>query len=387
MNTFEPAALLDCVDERGHLVPRLLSDLVAVASENPPGREYASCVAALEAAAEGLGLAHERIAIDGEPPRTALRTSIGERGPVLYLHGHYDVVPAYAPDQFIPRIEGDALFGRGSSDMKSGLVAMLLAADALARSGAPLKGRLSLLFVPDEETGGAGGSARLAASGALGRDGVGMILPEPTSGRIWNASRGALSIEVVVRGRASHVGLMRHGTNAVERAMPLLDRLFALKRELDARGSILLVGGRVDAGSNFNVVPDACRFTIDRRTNADEDFEAEKVYLLELVRGLLEARDEVTVFQEGRSSTTPVDQPLGRALSEAIGQVTGEPPVVETCPGLLETRFYAQRGVPAYAYGPGILAVSHGPDEFVKISRIVECAKIYALTAARLLAA
>jgi succinyl-diaminopimelate desuccinylase len=55
------------------------------------------------------------------------------------------------------------------------------------------------------------------------------------------------------------------------------------------------------------------------------------------------------------------------------------------CPGLLETRFYAERGVPALAYGPGLLAVSHGPREFVKISRMVECAKIYALTAARML--
>src|SRR5262249_29378920 len=155
-----------------------------------PGHEYAPCVAALEAAAGGFGLAHERVAIDGESPRTALRTSIGERGPVLYLHGHYDVVPAYTRDQFTPRIEGAALFAPGSSDMKSGLVAMLLAADALARIGAPLNGRLSLLFVPDEETGGACGSARLAASGELGRDGIGMILPEPTSGRIWNASRG-----------------------------------------------------------------------------------------------------------------------------------------------------------------------------------------------------
>ena len=65
--------------------------------------------------------------------------------------------------------------------------------------------------------------------------------------------------------------------------------------------------------------------------------------------------------------------------------MTGEPPTFETCPGLLETRFYAERGVPALAYGPGILAVSHGPQEFVRISRMVECAKIYALTAMQLL--
>jgi len=66
--------------------------------------------------------------------------------------------------------------------------------------------------------------------------------------------------------------------------------------------------------------------------------------------------------------------------------VTGERPSFEVCPGLLESRFYAERGIPAFAYGPGILAVSHGPHEFVRISRMIECAKIYALTAADILA-
>jgi succinyl-diaminopimelate desuccinylase len=76
---------------------------------------------------------------------------------------------------------------------------------------------------------------------------------------------------------------------------------------------------------------------------------------------------------------------VGRVLGDAIQAVTGEPPAFEPCPGLLETRFYAARGVPAFAYGPGILAVSHGPKEFVKLTRVAECAEIYALCAARLL--
>ena len=131
--------------------------------------------------------------------------------------------------------------------------------------------------MPDEETGGALGTGALAAAGLLADDTVGMLLPEPTSGVVWNANRGAITLEVTVRGRAAHVALQHQGTNAVERALPLLARLFDVKRELDARGgSILLVGGRVDAGSNFNVVPAECRFTIDRRTDPGEDFDAEK---------------------------------------------------------------------------------------------------------------
>ena len=79
---------------------------------------------------------------------------------------------------------------------------------------------------------------------------------------------------------------------------------------------------------------------------------------------------------------TPAGDPLGVVLSGHIASVTGRDPAFEMCPGLLETRFYAAHGVPAFAYGPGLLTVSHGPNEFVPIRNIVRCAEIYALTAA-----
>ena len=66
--------------------------------------------------------------------------------------------------------------------------------------------------------------------------------------------------------------------------------------------------------------------------------------------------------------------------------MTGRTPKFEMCPGLLEVRFYAERGMPAYAYGPGLLAVAHGPKEFVHVDRLVDCAAIYARTAATVLA-
>ena len=369
---------------------QLLAALVAVPTENPPATGYRPCVELLVSTLARLGLPYETISIPSPPdaPRTAIRAWLGTGTPVLYFHGHYDVVPAASPSQFAPRVEGDTLFGRGSSDMKSGLVSMLYAARALQTAGVGLNGRLELLFVPDEETGGAYGSGALASAGRLGTDGIGMLLPEPTSGVVWNANRGAMTLEISVKGRAAHVGLQHQGINAVERAVPILSSLFELKRELDARGgSVLLVGGRVEAGTNFNTVPASCRFTVDRRTDPLEDFDAEKRRLLAIVEqaraGGLEI--EVRTIQEGRSALTPPDAPLSRALAESVAAITGETPAFEPCPGLLEIRFYVERGVPALAYGPGVLAVSHGPQEFVKISRMVECAKIYALTAARML--
>jgi acetylornithine deacetylase/succinyl-diaminopimelate desuccinylase-like protein len=94
----------------------------------------------------------------------------------------------------------------------------------------------------------------------------------------------------------------------------------------------------------------------------------------------------IEILQHELAAATSADNPLGRILSRHITAVTGREPCFELCPGLLETRFYAARGIPAYAYGPGLLTVSHGPNEFVPVRNIVQCALIYALTAAELLA-
>jgi succinyl-diaminopimelate desuccinylase len=89
----------------------------------------------------------------------------------------------------------------------------------------------------------------------------------------------------------------------------------------------------------------------------------------------------------GRGSSAGVseDSQLGRALAASIEDVTGKPARFEMCPGLLEIRFYAEKAVPAFAYGPGLLSVSHGPDEYIRLSDIEASTAVYALTAARFL--
>ena len=221
----------------------------------------------------------------------------------------------------------------------------------------------------------------LVRRGLLGRDGIGMLTPEPTGGVVWNANRGAFTVRVTARGKSAHVGRQHEGVNAFERTVPLLDELMALKRQVESSGdSILMMGGRVDGGTNFNAVPEAFRFTIDRRISPDEDLDVEKARLLSVLKNV-----EVDVLQEGRSCRVPEDGPVAVALSRSIAEITGQAAKFEMCPGLLEIRFYAERGIPAFAYGPGLLTVSHGPNEFVPTDRIVDCAAVYAQTAARLL--
>ncbi len=91
------------------------------------------------------------------------------------------------------------------------------------------------------------------------------------------------------------------------------------------------------------------------------------------------------VLQEGYSSGVQEDHPVALTLAETIEAVTGKRPAFEMCPGILETRWYARKGIPAFAYGPGLLEVSHGPHESIEIERIYQHTLVYALAATRLL--
>jgi succinyl-diaminopimelate desuccinylase len=396
--------LLDAVDALQSEMVDFTRELVAIPSENPPGNEYARCAGAIAQKLNDLGFDPRVIEVPaprlGESPGYCVTASHGEGERVLYFHGHYDVVPHSVEGQFDPVIQHSNLLGRGSSDMKSGLASMIFAVQALRRARAPLNGRIELVIVPDEETGGERGSEWLSRAADFGQGGIGMMTAEPTSGVVWNANRGAISLRVTVKGKPAHVGLSCQGVNAFERMLVIARELEKLKAEIEqrettfpvrpraARKSILMMGGECRGGSNFNLVPENCSFTVDRRINPEEDAATEKRRLLEIFDRLRsEGIDhEVEILQEGSSSGLPEEHPFARTLAQAVEAVTGKPPAFEMCPGLLETRFYAGLGIPALAYGPGILAVSHGPNEFVPIRNIRDCAAVYALVAQAMLA-
>ena len=397
-------ALLEWLQQREDEMAALLAELVAIPTENPPGKNYRACADLLENRLKQAGLECERLEVSGAKEGTVevpvcLVAGYGRGERVLYFHGHYDVVPAQSPEQFQPVRKEHFLFGRGSCDMKGGIVAMIYAILALKECGAELGGSTALMLVPDEETGGERGSAWLAGQGRLGRNGIGMLLAEPTSGVVWSANRGAISLRVRVLGKSAHVGLQHQGENAFERMYEVVTRLQELKQEVEQRAttfnigadqtlqSILLLGGQSGGGTNFNVVPEECWFTVDRRINPEESLAEEKDRLI----GVLEScrREGIPlaweILQEGQSSAYREEERLGVALARSVRVVTGDAPRFEICPGLLEVRFYAAQGVPAYAYGPGLLSVAHGPSEYIDLRKIIDCAAIYALTALDLL--
>lgn len=373
------------------------SELIRIPSENPPGNAYSQCGKLIAHWLRDLGLTVHTI--DPSAGAPCVIGTWGGEGRALYFSGHYDVVPAQAQSQFKPVVRKANLHGRGAADMKGGIAAMASAIRALEACGFEPKGRIISVSVPDEETSGPRGTVALAKARLLERDAIGMLTMEPTSGVVWNANRGVISVRVTVRGKPAHVGLHFRGINAFNGMLDVAGRLRALSEKVSerltafsispepARRSVMLLGGEITGGHSFNVVPERVSFTVDRRTNPEEDFEVERKQLLDVVN---EARSRgidchVDILQEGRAGATPPEGELGQALSASIRHVTRKSARFELCPGVLETRHYAALGIPALAYGPGLLSVAHGPHEFVSVQKLVQCAEVYALTAAALL--
>jgi succinyl-diaminopimelate desuccinylase len=372
---------------------------VRVPTENPPGRELARCAEVLRDAMERLGCSPGVIEL---PPTRMLegpavvRGEVGGGAGLVYCHGHFDVVPAQRPAQFEPQRRDGRIIGRGTADMKGGLVSMLYGAVAARELGLLDDLRIVLHFVCDEETGSTAGSGHLRAAGLIDPGALAMLTAEPTGGVIWHACRGAITLRVRTTGREAHVGYVHQGVNAFEHMIRIAEPLTALSHELlakrtsfpvesdEAAGSMLVVGGQAGAGAGFNAVPGSAWFSLDRRFNPEEDLDSELARLTDLIHqtaATAGANVEVEVLQAQPSGSTEDTQPAARTLARCVEVVEGAPPRLELCPGVLDTRWYSQLGIPAFAYGGGRLDISHGPDEYIDEAAMRRCAAVYALFA------
>ena len=150
----------------------------------------------------------------------------------------------------------------------------------------------------------------------------------------------------------------------------------------------MLVGGVSGGGTNFNIVPAEFSFTVDRRPNPEEDYGEAKRELLDLLASSRERGVDLDweVLQDAPSAMAPAASDFVQVVAGAVTAVTGTTPTVTCCPGVLETRVYDQLGIPAVAFGPGLIERMHGPDEDVPIANLVDAAAIYAEVAGALAA-
>ena len=391
-------------------IAEFTSSLIRIPTVNPPGKNYEKCTRIIGEKLTELGIDWNEIrvpekrltelALKGEGlPRPSIVGSFGKGEKELHFHGHYDVVPAIDDKQFQPHISKGRLYGRGAADMKGGLAVILFALQALKECDVSLNGTVSFSITPDEETGGLAGLKYLLDEGYISRNLIGVMDPEPSSGDIINGSRGALSFDVIVKGRASHVMTDSLGVNAFENMVEVADAFLELKKQVEQRKtrhpvtppgsdhSILLVGGVCGGGTNFNIVPDTVYFTVDRRFNLEENPTEVQREIHEVIAALQEKGLEIEtrIFQQGNASFTSQEEPICTTLMKVVEQVTGHRPDVSICPGLLETRFFVELGIPAVIYGPGLLEEAHGPNESVQVDNVIDCTRIYASTALKLL--
>jgi acetylornithine deacetylase/succinyl-diaminopimelate desuccinylase-like protein len=356
----------------------------------------------LREALDRLGFSPELIAV---APAASLEGPVVVRGTVgrgtglVYYHGHFDVVPAQSRSQFEPKRREGKIVGRGTADMKGGLVAMLYGAAAAGELGLLGDRRIVFHFVCDEETGSTTGSGHLRAGDLIDRGALAMLTAEPTGGVIWHASRGAITLRVRTSGREAHVGYVHEGINAFEHMIRIAEPLAALSHELlvkrtsfpveseEAAGSMLVVGGQAGAGAGFNVVPGSAWFSVDRRFNPEEELDEELARLtgtIEAAASAAGADVEIEVLQAQPSGSTDQEHPAALTLARCVEAVEGSGASFRLCPGVLDTRWYSQLGIPAFAYGGGRLEISHGPDEYIDEAAMRRCAAVYAMFAAQI---
>ena len=328
-----------------------------------------------------------------------MRGTLGSGSELVYCHGHFDVVPAQSSSQFEPERRDGKIIGRGTADMKGGLVSMIYGAAAACELGLLDDRRIVLHLVCDEETGSTAGSGHLREAQLIDPDALAMLTAEPTGGVIWHACRGAITLRVRTTGREAHVGYAHEGVNAFEHMIRIAEPLTALSHELldkrtsfpverdEAAGSMLVVGGQACAGAGFNVVPGSAWFSIDRRFNPEERLDQELARLTDTIEAAADAagaRVDTEVLQAQPSGSTDQDHPAAQTLARCVEAVAGAAPMFQLCPGVLDTRWYSQLGIPAFAYGGGRLDISHGPNEYIDETATRRCAAVYALFAAQI---
>ncbi|MBA2954849.1 ArgE/DapE family deacylase [Nocardioides sp. MAH-18] len=320
-----------------------------------------------------------------------LVASSGPGEPELVLQGHVDVVPSgdlgqWRTDPFTATVEGRTVHGRGTCDMKAGVVANLAAARAVRAAGIELSRPYALQLVVGEEDGGLGAFATLDR----GHRGRACIITEPTGGTITTANAGALTFELRVPGVATHGSTSYAGVSALEKFLPVHAALAALQERRNRDVHPLMAEypvayplsiGRVACGDWASSVPDLLVAEGRYGVALGEDPAAARAALEEAVADaaaadpwLREHRPTVawTGGQFASGAYAEDDRALYDLVAGAHADVTRGPrPRERGAPYGSDLRLYAGAGVPTLHYGPGDVRLAHGPEEAVSIDELV----------------
>jgi acetylornithine deacetylase or succinyl-diaminopimelate desuccinylase len=420
------AALAREIEARRDDLVSLTSDLIRIPTLNPPGEFYRDICEYLSARLKKSGFEVQLLRAVGTPgdsekyPRwnVIARREGRMPGPCIHFNSHTDVVETgsgWTVDPFGGEVRDGKVYGRGACDMKGGLAASIVAAEAYIAAFPDHPGAIEISGTADEETGGYGGVAWLAEEGWFSPDRVQhVIIPEPLNKeRICLGHRGVFWAEIRTHGRIAHGSMpflgdcaVRHmGAVLAEMEASLYPALASRRTAMPvvpegARQSTMNVnsfhGGQAEPEAGFTgfpsaCVPDSARMVIDRRyliEERPEEVRAEIVDLLERVRAARkDFRYDFEVLWEVPPTMTAKDAPVVRAVESAIRQVLACEPVHVVSPGTYDQKHIDRIGrlKDCIAYGPGILDLAHQPDEYVGIDDMVASANVMALAIDELL--
>ena len=412
--------LLEAVGARQDAVIALTQALIRIPTLNPPGRNYLEICEMLGARLSAKGFAVELIRAHGAPadsetyPRWNMvaRREGGRPGDCVHFNSHHDVVEpghGWTVDPFGGELRAGRIYGRGACDMKGGLAASVIAAEAFIDTHPEFAGAIEISATADEESGGYGGVAYLAERGYFDPARVqNVIIPEPLNkDRICLGHRGVWWAEIETHGRIAHGSMPFLGDCAVRHMGAVIDEmeqtlfpLLATKTTAmpvvpeGARQSTLNInsihGGEAEPAPGMTGLPtpcvaDRCRIIIDRRFLIEEDLAAVKAEMVAVLERVKASRPGFSYEIRDLFEVMPVmadqDAPVVRSTAAAIERVLSRQAEFIASPGTYDQKHIDRIGRlrNCIAYGPGLLHLAHQPDEWVGVQDMVDSAKVMAL--------
>ena len=351
---------------------RFLQALVRVPTDTPPGNNAPHAERTAQLLAE-FGLAAERLPVPGEQVRAAGLQSITNLivrrrygpGPTIALNAHGDVVPpgeGWTHDPYGGDIADGCIWGRAAAVSKSDFATFAFALRALESLGTPLRGGVELHFTYDEEFGGDLGPGWLLRNGLTRPD---LLIAAGFSYEVVTAHNGCLQLEVTVHGRMAHAAIPESGVDALRAAVGILDALYASSERYQRVTSAVpgirhptLNVGRIEGGTNTNVVPGKVMFRLDRRMIPEENPAEVEAELRRVIETAAARTPGISLEIKRLLLARPLEPLAGqRPVVEAIQRhalaVFGEPVPAMGTPLYTDARLYAEAGIPAVIYGAG----------------------------------
>ncbi len=359
----------------------LTRKLIAFDTINPPGQEF-DCATFLADILEGAGFRIKLHDWQSRRPNliaTLPATEAPARDAIVYS-GHLDTVPLgqadWSVDPFAGAVKNGKLYGRGASDMKSGVAACVMAGLALARE--PVRrADVRLILSAGEETGCEGVLALAKDPATLGTCAA-LIVAEPTDNRPFVGHKGALWLKLVHKGVTAHGSMPDKGVNAIFAACRSVEALRGLDFGVaphPVMGGPSLNVGNMTAGMNVNSVPDFAHVGVDIRSTVGQSNAQIKAQLADL----LDDDVEIVTLNDMDHVYTDPETPWICEVFSVVEEVSGIAPEVGTATYFTDASVLRPvMGNPAtLIMGPGAMAMAHQTDEYCETALMDPCIEVF----------